>query len=76
MGTAPQLRVREKKVWDKVRFLAAIDGERNGVKQFLEGSASGQMDANAARRVTDPGSDFEQASAQSFDLGGKGDSLN
>ncbi len=49
--------------------LAGVDGVHSGLKQVLPGPAGGQMNVKAARGLADARADFEQTSAQGFDLG-------
>ena len=53
---------------ERVSGLAAVDGVHSGLKQVLPWPAGGQMDVDTARGLADASTDFEQLSAQSFDL--------
>lgn len=68
-------RLRSNSEW-KIRLVGkeigstAVDGEGGGAKQVLIGPAAGQVEADAAGGAAHAGADFEELSAQSFDLGG------
>ena len=49
--------------------LAAVDGERDRVKQILPRPAGSQVDADAAGGLAHASADLEQPGAQGFDLG-------
>ena len=46
----------------------AVDRERDGAKQTLEGPAGSEVDADTASGLANPCANFEQLGAQSFDL--------
>jgi hypothetical protein len=62
-----ELRV-EGKFRGKEFGLAAVDGEGGGAEQVLKGPAGGEVEADAADGLADAGADFEELSAQGFDL--------
>jgi len=47
----------------------AVDGEGGRAQQVLEGPAAGEVKANTAGGLANASADFEQLSAQRFDLG-------
>lgn len=46
----------------------AVDGEGDRAEQVLEGPAGGQVDVDATGGLAYTSADFEELSAQSFDL--------
>jgi hypothetical protein len=48
--------------------LTSVGESGHGLKQRLEGPATGQVDAHAAGGLPNPSSDFEQLGTQGFDL--------
>ena len=48
--------------------LRSVETERHGVEETLKGPTRGQVDANAAGRLANPGAEFEQLVPQSLDL--------
>src|SRR6266568_6505377 len=48
--------------------LAGVQSQRGVAEQVLKRPAAGEVNANAARRLTNAGADFEELGAQSFDL--------
>ena len=49
---------------------AAVAGERRRLKERLKRPTAGQMDAYTASGLPNPGSEFEQLTAQGLDLCG------
>src|SRR2546422_610509 len=64
---AHELRV-EGKFRGKELGLAAVDGEGGGAEQVLKGPAGGEVEADAAGGLAQAGGEFEELSAQGFDL--------
>src|SRR5215469_2712037 len=54
--------------WRRKGRLTGIEGEREFAEQGLPGVTRGEMNPDAARRLTNASSDFEEPGAQSFDL--------
>src|SRR5260370_26664346 len=48
--------------------LAGVKGQGGVAEQSMKGPAGGEVNANAASRLTNAGADFEEVGAQSFDL--------
>ena len=50
--------------------LAGVQSQGDGAELVLKRPAGGEVNANAARRLTNAGADFEELGPQSFDLCG------
>jgi len=68
-GQSSALDCRERLSSTSRSRLRGVKGERDGLEETLKGPTAGQVDAHAAGRLANAGAEFEQLSAQSFDLG-------
>src|SRR5436309_3803863 len=67
---APSKLQAETKFEEAEERLAGVESQRRVTEQSLKRPAGREVNADAAGRVADAGTDFEQLGAQSFDPGG------
>ena len=60
----------ERTRWKSRDELGRVEYEGHSLEERLKGPTGGEVDVDATSRLTDACTDFEQLSAQSFDLSG------